>query len=199
MIEDLQDERQKEEPKRRTRSMKKGSILLLAFFIWIIYSAVLVMSFLPKIQDAVQKSGIKTIMQNIDILSRNANTRTVGLCFAIPHADGSASFVICNQKVKKTGYSIYHDAIEGLLSGPGKDALGRGAITFIEENTRLIGLTVSNGTAFVNLSESFIVSGSSWDAKGLDTAITQITRTLEALDPGIKKVVLLVEGTEISC
>lgn len=198
MIEDLQDELQSESPKKTQKPHRKGWLLFIAFLVWIIYASVMILSFLPKMIRAVESSGIVQILGNIDDLMLSSQTRDAKLCFAIPHSDGTSSFVLCNQRVPKTGASIYHDAIEGLLDGPGNEALSIGAISFIEKGTSLIGLTVSESTAFVNLSESFMSSGSMWHARGLDTAIKQITKTLQAIDPAIKKVVIMVDGSEIT-
>ena len=78
------------------------------------------------------------------------------------------------------------------------EALSIGAISFIAKGTSLIGLTVSENTVFVNLSESFMNSGSAWGTGGLDTACKQITRTLQALNPEIKNVVIMIDGDILS-
>lgn len=116
----------------------------------------------------------------------------------IPKSDGTSSYVLVNQKVPKTGSTQYHDVIEALLSGTSHEALSSRAISYIDSGTTLIGLTVSSGTAFVNLSSSFTGSGSSWGPEGLDVACGQITRTLQAADSSIRKVIILVNGDELS-
>ncbi len=101
------------------------------------------------------------------------------------------------QNVAKTGESVYHDAIEGLLQGAGYEALGSGAVSFIASGTTLNGLTVSQGTAFVDFSSNFTMSGSNWGAGGLEAAKKQVEKTLLAVDSSIQKVVILVDGTEL--
>lgn len=198
MIEDLQDELQNEQPQKTKKTHRKGWFLFVAFLIWIIYASIIILSFLPKMIRAVRASEIVRIIENREEIMQAAQTREAKLCFAIPKSDGSSTYVLCSQRITKTGASTYHDVIEGLLDGPGPEALAVGAISFIENGTTLIGLTVSANTAFVNLSEAFTSSGSSWGPNGLDTAIKQIHKTLQAVDSSIKNVIILVDGNELS-
>ena len=199
MIEDLQDELQKPQPEKKERiPHRKGAFLLLAFIVWIVYAGVLILAFMPKMIVAFRDSDIVAQLARLDERKEESTTKDARLCFVIPRADGSTSIVTCSQKVRKTGASDYHDVIEGLLEGPKSEALSAGAISFIEKGTYLIGLTVSENTAFVNLSPSFTNSGSSWGANGLETACRQITRTLQALDPEITDVVILIDGNILS-
>lgn len=198
MIEDLQDELQNEQPQKTKKTHRKGWFLFVAFLIWIIYASIIILSFLPKMIRAVRASEIVHIIENREEIMQAAQTREAKLCFAIPKSDGSSTYVLCSQRITKTGASTYHDVIEGLLDGPGPEALAVGAISFIENGTTLIGLTVSANTAFVNLSEAFTSSGSSWGPNGLDTAIKQIHKTLQAVDSSIKNVIILVDGNELS-
>ena len=199
MIEDLQDELQKQAPERKEKTPhRRGAFLLLAFIVWIIYAAVIILSFMPKMIVAFRDSDIVRLISEIDERKAASETRDSMLCFVIPKSDGSTTFVTCNQKIKKTGASEYHDVIEGLLEGPKTEALSTGAITFIANGTHLIGLTVSESTVFVNLSESFTSSGSSWGPNGLDTACKQITKTIQALDRSIRDVVILINGSPLS-
>ncbi len=198
MIEDLQDEMQKEEPTKKESPHGRGHLLFVAFIVWLIYAAIIILSSLPKIVVSVRSLNIKKTFSEAAATNENAQTRDARLCFIIPRADGSTGFVTCTQRIDRTGASEYHDVIEGLLAGPKQEALSSGAITFIAQGTHLIGLTVSAGTAFVDLSESFTSSGSAWGPSGLDTACKQITRTLQALDPSIADVVILVDGEILS-
>lgn len=198
MIEDLQDEIQNEQPQKTKKTHRKGWFLFIAFLVWIVYASIIILAFLPNMIRAVRQSDIVHVLENREELKNAAQTREARLCFAIPKSDGSSAYVLCSQRVRKTGASVYHDAIEGLLAGPGPEALAVGAISFIEEGTSLIGLTVSANTAFVNLSEAFTSSGSSWGPNGLDTAIRQIHKTLLAIDPSIRNVIVLVDGNELT-
>lgn len=199
MIEDLQDELQQQQPEKKERTPhRKGVFLLFAFIVWIVYAGVLILAFMPKMIVAFRESDIVAQLARLDERKEASTTKDARLCFVIPKADGSTSIITCTQKVRKTGASDYHDVVEGLLEGPKYEALSAGAISFIAEGTYLIGLTVSEHTAFVNLSESFTNSGSNWGANGLETACRQITKTLQALDPGITDVVVLIDGNILS-
>ena len=199
MIEDLQDELQRQQPERKEKTPhRRGAFLLLAFIVWIIYSAVLILAFMPKMIVAFRESDIVRLISEIDERKAASETRDAKLCFVIPKSDGSTTFVTCNQKITKTGASEYHDVVEGLLEGPKSEALSTGAISYIDRGTHLIGLTVSESTVFVNLSESFTGSGSSWGPNGLETACKQITKTIQALDPGIRDVIILINGDALS-
>ncbi len=197
MIEDLQDELQKDQPVKTKRTHSRKTVLFFVFVLWIIYAAVIILSSLPRILVAVKESNISKTISNLDEIRRSAQTMDAKLCFVIPKSDGSTSLVVCNQKITKTGATEYHDVIEALLEGPKEEALSAGAISYIDKGTSLIGLTVSGNTAFVNLSESFTSSGSYWGPSGLDTACKQITRTLQVLNPKIENVIIMVDGEEL--
>ncbi len=198
MIEDLQDEMQREEPTKKEKPHSRGHFLFFAFIIWVIYAAVIILVSLPRMITAIRESHLSETMESLREMQETAQFRDEKLCFVVPKADGTTSFVTCTQKVERTGASEYHDVIEGLLSGPKQEALSAGAISFITKGTSLIGLTVSAGTAFVDLSEAFTSSGSAWGPGGLDIACKQITRTLQTLDPGISDVVILINGEKLS-
>ncbi len=199
MIEDLQDELQNRQPeKKEVPPRRRGAFLLLAFVVWIVLAGVMTLVFMPRIVEAFRDSDIVARLSGLEEHRKENSTRDARLCFVIPRADGSTRMVTCSQKVTRTGASGYHDVVEGLLEGPGQEALASGAISFIEKGTTLIGLTVSEDTAFVNLSGSFSSSGSSWGAGGLETACRQITMTLQAYDPEIRKVVILIDGNVLS-
>lgn len=198
MIEDLQDEMQQEEPTKKEKPHRRGHFLFIAFIVWVIYATILIMVSLPKMVVAIREANLKETISSLQAQRQTAQTRDAKLCFVIPKSDGSTSFVVCTQRVERTGASEYHDIIEGLLDGPKQEAFSVGAISYISRGTTLIGLTVSSGTAFVNLSEAFTSSGSTWGPGGLETACQQIIRTLQALDSSITDVVILVNGDELS-
>ena len=197
MIEDLQDELQKDQPVKTKRTHSRKTVLFFVFVLWLIYAAIIILSSLPRILVAVKESDLSKTISNLDEIRRSAQTMDAKLCFVIPKADGSTSLVVCNQKITKTGATEYHDVIEALLDGPKEEALSAGAISYIDQGTSLIGLTVSGNTAFVNLSESFTSSGSYWGPSGLDTACKQIARTLQVLDPKIENIIIMVDGEEL--
>ena len=196
MIEDLQDELQTQKPQKR-KAKRHISILLLAFLLWIPYAAVIGLIAAPRIIVTVRSSGVKNYIDQAIAQKNQSKTREVSLCFIVPSSEGTLSYRMYPQTVTKTGESVYHDAIEGLLQGAGYEALSSGAVSFIAKGTTLTGLTVSQGTAFVDFSSTFTMSGSNWGAGGLEAAKEQVEKTLLAVDDSIKKVVILVDGTEL--
>lgn len=196
MIEDLQDELQNQKPQKR-KTQKQISIVLLAFLLWIPYAAIIGLIAAPRVIVAARDSGVKNYVMGAIAQKNQAKTRTVSLCFIIPEADGTLSYMMYEQNVARTGESVYHDSIEGLLKGAGYNALSSGAVSFIAKGTTLNGLTVSQGTAFVDFSSTFTMSGSNWGAGGLEAAKEQVEKTLFKLDSSIKKVIILVDGTEL--
>ena len=196
MIEDLQDEfERQEQPAKKAKRLKgKGSFLFLAFIVWIIYGAVIVLASLPNMITSVQESDISNVIQNISEIRSSVQNREARICYAIPKADGTASIVAVNQLVPRTGASVYHDVIEALLGETSKEALSVGAINYIASETDLIGISISENLAFVNLSEAFTSSGSNWGPSGLETARLQIEKTLQIADDTIKKVIIMVNG-----
>lgn len=195
MIEDLQDELQTQKPQRR-KAKRHISILLLAFLLWIPYATIIGLIAAPRIIVTVRSSGVKNYIAQAIAQKDQSKTREASLCFIIPSSEGTLSYRMYTQNVAKTGESVYHDAIEGLLQGAGYEALGSGAVSFIASGTTLNGLTVSQGTAFVDFSSNFTMSGSNWGAGGLEAAKNQVEKTLLAVDSSIQKVVILVDGTE---
>lgn len=196
MIEDLQDELQDLKPQKK-KEKKSISFRLLAFLFWIPYAIIIGIIATPKIIVTVRNSGVKEYITKAINQQNQAKTREVSLCFIVPSSDGNLSYHLYTQKVSKTGESIYHDAIEGLLLGSCQEALNSGAVSFIARGTSLNGLTVSQGTAFVDFSSEFAASGSNWGTGGLEAAKEQVEKTLKALDSSIKKVVILVDGDEL--
>lgn len=119
--------------------------------------------------------------------------RSMAIVFPIPKAETGA-YDFASYPVTSQGKLFHHEVVEHLLSGPPEAALRDGAITFIPAGTRLIGLTVSNQIAFVDLSEAF-VEPSAWDPD-LNLRVSQLKRTLMQ-EQSIRDVVVLVEGTPL--
>jgi len=202
MIEDLQDEFQEENSKHAKRKdkaqgMSRGAFLAIAFIFWFLYAGVIGIICAPRAIVAVRESGVKSYLKNAIHQKNTANTYETGICFVLPTTETQVNYGLFIQNVPKTNATIYHDAIEGLLAGPGKDALSVGAVSFITQGTTLRGLTVSQGVAFVDFSADFSSSGSSWGPSGLEVAITQVEKTLMAVDSSITKVIILVDGSPL--
>ena len=73
-----------------------------------------------------------------------------------------------------------HLRLEALLDGPGNENLENGLISYISPKTRLIGLTIRDGIAYVQLSKDFLSS------KDIDNAKKQIEETLSLAHPELR-------------
>ena len=202
MIEDLQEEFQEENIKQGKRNdksqrMSRSSFLIIAFIFWILYASIIGIICAPRAIVAIRESGVQSYLSNAIQQTRLSTSYETSLCFVLPNSETQVNYGIFAQNVQKTSATIYHDAIEGLLLGPEKEALSVGAVSFIAQGTTLRGLTVSEGVAFVDFSTEFSSSGSSWGSNGLEVAITQVERTLKAVDSSIKQVIILVDGSPL--
>jgi peptidoglycan hydrolase-like protein with peptidoglycan-binding domain len=86
------------------------------------------------------------------------------------------------------------DAVRRLLAGPTRAEVARGFRTYVPSGTRLLGLTVEDGLATVDLSERF-AAGS--DAPSLLARLSQLVRTLTGLE-GTTRVQLLLNGQTVA-
>lgn len=188
MIEDLQDEYSlyAQEKKAPTR---KSALFLFMLVFWIIYAAIIILASRNGIINAVRETRAAEIVENIDKYRFLVDSQEATLYF-YNSMEGVTPYTVL---VERTGATKYHDAVEGLISGPTDDILGDGAISFVPRKTRLLGLSVSEKTAFVNFSPEFAE-----DKTGLEIARVQVERTLRALNPYIEEVVLLINGTELT-
>lgn len=195
MIEDLQDEFQEEKPRhKKAKGLGRGAFLALAFVFWILYAGIAGVISAPKAIVAVRESGVIGYLDSIMKQRGLPDTHQALVCYAIPRSQTKVVYRLFTQEVPRTGATIYHDAMEGLLSGPSQEALSNGAVTFIAQGTTLRGLTVSENVAFVDFSGEFASSGSNWGPGGLETARIQIESTLKAVDASLERVIILVDG-----
>jgi hypothetical protein len=173
--------------------------LLYAWLILIIALLVLGIVSLPRIVDSIEESRMLVLIRShlvqkaLDKESPDSNLRLVSLAFPIPGADSSFTFE--DFPVRVAGKRVYHETIESLLFGPSVAALARGAVSFIPIGTTLIGLSVSNQIAFVDLSDDFLVQ-TSFGESGAEGAIAQIKRTLRMFD-GVRDIVILIDGSPL--
>src|SRR3954470_3354258 len=82
------------------------------------------------------------------------------------------------------------DAMQQLIAGPTPGEAGRGFRTYLPTGTRVLGVSVANGVATVDLNQRF-VSGS--NRASLLARLSQVVRTLTGLE-GTRAVRLLVNG-----
>jgi hypothetical protein len=160
--------------------------LLAAWIVWFLFSIILAAITGPSIRSAVLESGVLELIEQRAPLGQDSSIRIVEACFY--SSDGS--YALFSQKQRTMGGTIYHDCIESLLSGPDYNALSQGAATYISPETSLIGLTLSKGILYIDLSKDFLASSD------LGKAVKQITVTATDFAK-IKDVVVLVEEKEL--
>lgn len=198
MIEDFQDSfsNYTQEPQKERDNSRSFAMFVLVFAIWVVFAGVFVLVSLPKIRMTLQTTDAVEVYRNREEYKRNSDTVEAQLFFV--NASDSVPVIQSSvARVKMTGESTFHDAIEGLLMGPSDEALKQGAISFIAKGTKLIGISVSNGIAFVNFSDEFALSAAEWGSEGMVFAKAQVTSTIKAVDNSIKSVIILVNGSEI--
>ncbi|HET7030408.1 MAG TPA: Gmad2 immunoglobulin-like domain-containing protein [Candidatus Limnocylindrales bacterium] len=122
--------------------------------------------------------------------SGSTGTTIVRAYFWLDGAPGSAGPVAVLREIPATK-AVATAAVNALLAGP-SDAEGKRSITSqIPDGTQLLGLTVENGLATIDLSSEFIAGGA---GEAYQTRQAQIVYTLTQF-PSIKAVGILIEGS----
>lgn len=160
---------------------------LIAWLCWLIFSSLLVLACLPRIQKAIEQSGVREMLASRSVEQVASDTRQVNVSFV----DSSLANKLYRQWQKRLGGDAAHDTLENLLGGPNVANVQLGAASFIAPGTRLIGCTLSNRILFVDLSKEFL------DSLDLDKAVRQVEETMCAFE-SIDQVSILVEGTPLS-
>lgn len=93
-----------------------------------------------------------------------------------------------------TGDGVASAAMEGLLAGPSADEEQAGLATAIPDGTELLGVTITDGVATVDLSEEFGSGGGSASMMG---RVAQVVFTLTQF-PTVDAVSFEVEGTPVT-
>lgn len=187
MIEDLQDEFSAySKPKKQ--ASPKTVLFALVFVLWVIFSAIYILVSLPAMRSALKETDAVRIIKNARSYRISAESSPYTLYFVNPSNGAVMPF---EANVVYSGSDRFHDAMEGLLRGPTDAALSGGYLSYIASGTRLLGITVSSGYAFVDLSTEFASSSN------MEMAKRQILLTLSALDESVKNLVILVNGTEL--
>jgi hypothetical protein len=139
--------------------------------------------------------------------------RTVGTSFAglLALAAALVTATTTAASPAQTGLSVYFlqgeqlasvtragtspaDAVRQLIAGPTPAETKRGFRTYVPAGTRVLGVTVKNGLATVDLSQRF-ASGSAPDS--LLARLSQLVRTVTGLE-GAKRVQLLLNGAIVA-
>ena len=86
----------------------------------------------------------------------------------------------------KTGFTdIDHLRIEALLSAPTEENLKDGLVTYIDKDTRLVGLSIEDDIAYIALSDDFLSSPDTGKAK------SQIAETLRIGRPELRVAIIV--------
>lgn len=192
MIEDLQDE-YKSYSVHDDNQPNRAGMLLIVFILWVIFTAVLLLISKPKIDVALKETNAVQVFKDRKNL-RDQTEFTSAISYFVSMKDYSdyslSGFV---SSFKKGSADSRHDVLECLLKGPTDEALSCGAVTMIPSGTKLIGVSVSNNIAFVDLSSAF----SQATDEQIEIARWQILKTLQSTDSSIREAVLLVNGNEL--
>jgi len=189
VIEDYQDEFK---PQREgNKENGKIKFFLIALGIWFVIAVISYALFSKTIISNLESTNAVYTIKNISRLRKELNTRTETLCF-MNLRSGEPKAVYVKEEVQKGGHSEYHDVLEGLLDGPEDKALADGNISLIAPGTKLEGFAKSQNLCYVCLSKEFL------ESENLISATEQINNTIQALDPKLKEIIILVDGKEIS-
>lgn len=181
MIEDDDKFKQKENLEVKSeKNLLRPIIVIITFLLW---CTLLSYFFFPKVKAAINDSGVVPLIMN---MQEEQSTPQRGIKAIYYSQDGAKVFSFVTQK---RGSTYLHDTIEALINDYPEVALKNGCISLVSSKTKLIGLSVSRGICYVDLSKEFLSSPIYKNYNAYD----QIKETL-LLDDKIEKVVILVEG-----
>lgn len=170
---------------------------LYSWLILIIAISLSVIFALPRIKRSFEESGMLPLIQEYRTMQEGTKEPTITatrIAFPLPSGE-AASFTYAYYPVPIRGALPYHETIEKLLQGPPHAALSDGAVSFIPQGTRLLGLTISNKIAYVDFSKEFMVP-TAWETS-FALRTEQVKRTLRQ-EYQVRDVLILVEGQLLS-
>ncbi|MDC7244877.1 MAG: GerMN domain-containing protein [Sphaerochaetaceae bacterium] len=170
--------------------------ILIIILTFIVFSGILVLFSLDRIRSSVEESRmIPLIKEHLSNRENEAAFSSLTLYFPIVSAvDDSYRFTSISVEVKKDSYT-YHRFIEELLAKVPQGALIEGAVSFIPENTALIGFTISRSIGYIDLSSEFI-SDTPFES-GYEKRIAQVRKNLTE-NFSLDDVVIMIEGEILS-
>ena len=118
-----------------------------------------------------------------------AGTTVVRAYFWLGGGEGSAGLVAVLREVPGTT-AVARAAMNALLAGPSSAEAGRSISTVVPDGSQLLGLTIKDGVATVDLSSEFESGGGS---ASVLTRLSQVVYTLTQF-PSVKSVVFQIEG-----
>ena len=159
----------------------KNLIVLLTFIIWI---ALLAVIFTPKIKNAIYESGALELLAEIETEEVEESRKVM---ITLVNEEGTKDFYIYTPYY---GGGVYHDTIEALLDF--ELEVDGNYVSLIDKRTKLIGLTVSDGIAYVEFTKAFLKS----KKLGPYSAMDQVKSTLFLFEE-IEKIVILIDGVPL--
>ena len=157
--------------------------MLILFGIWALFTAVVLAIGLPIVAKSIRQSGVLSLLGSTSSPSGEKEKQQAKVWFFT----SERTLREFSQEQVRRGGSAYHDTLESLLSGPKHQALKEGAVSSLDPNTTLRGVTLSNKVLYIDLSRHFLESQ---DVKG---AYEQLRRTARGFSQ-VKDIVLLIEG-----
>ncbi|MCK9547893.1 MAG: GerMN domain-containing protein [Sphaerochaeta sp.] len=160
---------------------------LLILFIWLLFTGAVAIVGYPMVKAAVVDSGVPALLfAGTTEQASPASSRLVRCAFILP----DKSTALYAFRAKRLGGSAYHDTYEALLRGAPREALAEAAVSYIESDTRLRGVTLSNSILFVDFDSTYRASP---DRVLADEQVRATGLAMSA----VKGVVILVEGSPI--
>lgn len=114
----------------------------------------------------------------------------VSLCFVVIDGDGRVARKVIRRSVDKS-VGVLGVSLRELLRGPDGGEAKAGATTLIPSGTRLLGASIKNGIATINLSEDFAYNGAGVD--GYLASLMQIVYTATEFS-SVSRVQILIGG-----
>jgi len=159
--------------------------MIILWLLWLAMSIVSAILYTPKIKAAILDSGVIELAKEQKKKQGTSESRPVDVCFV----NSKGVYILYQQKQRRLGGDIYHDTMENLLYGPSEENIKNGATTYIDQETTLIGCSVSCNTLFVDFSKDFL------NSKEIEKAYAQVVKTATDF-PRIDTMTLLIEGKE---
>jgi Immunoglobulin-like domain of bacterial spore germination/Sporulation and spore germination len=143
----------------------------------------------PSDEPTDQPSAAPTGSDNPGSSQAPAGTTVVRAYFWLGGGEGSAGLVAVLREVPGTT-AVARAAMNALLDGPSSAEAGRSISTAVPDGSQLLGLSIKDGVATVDLSSEFESGGGS---ASVLTRLGQVVYTLTQF-PSVKSVVFQIEG-----
>lgn len=158
---------------------------VVAFILYAIFLFALIFFFGPSIKKNLEEGRYVERMDEYTKRELMAETRTFSLCYYTPYGSKMKDVV-----VRERPSDDLHQMLEALVDTPSRSVVLEGLISYIPDGTRLIGATIDDGIAFIDLSEEFLSS------EDIEKAMDQVKKSVNALYPELR-VFLLADGNPL--